>query len=141
MAEQQIKAKITTCPETVGKEPNERPNPAIERIGRVYECAADFPTTLDEAVSEWGKELCFNRMMGAVVIDCQSAMRSFIKSEDFSEAGLQKLVSGFNPSLKKAGVSFNEKVEDHLASLDEGAIAALLERVRAREAEEDEAAA
>lgn len=139
MAEQQIKAKITTCPDTIGKEPNERENPAIARLTKTYECTVNFPTTLDEAVGEWGSELCFNRLMGAVTIDCQSMMRTFIKSEEFSEAGLQKAVAKFSPTLKRAGVSFGEKVEDHLAALDEDAINALLERARARKMEEEAA--
>ena len=134
MADQQIKAKIEKAPETIGKEGAERPNPALDRVGVTYECTVDFPANLEEATERWGKELCFNRLMGAVVIDCQSAMRTFIKSEEFSETGLQNIVSGFNPSMKKAGVTFQEKVEAHLADLGSEAIEALLEKARARQA-------
>jgi len=141
MASEQVKAKITSAPATIGKEGAERPNPALERVDKTYECTADFPATLDEAIERWGKELCYNRMMGSVKIDCQSAMRTFIKSEEFSETGLQKLVAEFNPSPKKAGVSMEEKIQSHLADLDETALEAMLEKVRIRKAESESDAA
>ena len=136
MAEQQIKAQITKCPDTVGKDKDERPNPAIERVGTTYECTVNFPANMDEAMAEWGSEVCYNRVMGAVVIDCQSMMRTHIKSEEFSEASLQNLVTGFAPQLKKSGVSFQTKVDDYVSNLDEDSLAALLERVKKQQAEQ-----
>lgn len=134
MAAQQVKAQITKASDTIGKDNDTKPNPALGRVGVTYEATADFPADLAEAQERWGAELCYNRLMGAVVIDCQSAMRTFIKSEDFSEVGLDSLVADFNPKVKAAGVSFNTKVEQHIASLSPEALQAMLEKVQAAQA-------
>ena len=130
MAAQQVKAKIESCPETIGKGDDTKPNPALERVGQVYECTVDLPANHQEMIDLYGGDLVYNQAMGAITINLQSAMRTCIKSEDFSEANLQAVVAAFKPQLKKAGVSFSQKVDDYVEGLSDEGLAELLERVK-----------
>lgn len=107
-------------------------HPAHARVGKEFEVIKEFPASIDEAVEMWGGEVCFSRLRGAVVIDLQSFVRSKIKSKDFTEESLQTAVDAWGPATRGVGVSLEQKAENLMASMDDNALNALLERVTAR---------
>ena len=129
MQTETIKSKITSVtPDT----PED--HPSRDRIGVEYEVTKNMPTTIAESIDEWGEEVCFSRLRGAVVIDLQSFVRTKIKHKDFSADELQVVVDGWGPSQRGPGVSLEQRAESLMANMSDDDLAKLMARVEERKA-------
>lgn len=87
------------------------------RAGQDFTVKVDLPDSIQEATQRYGEELVYNRFMASLVIDLQSAMRTQIRKEEFTEAKLQAHIDEWKPKLKARGKSVPEKISDMLAKL------------------------
>ncbi len=118
-----ITAKITSVPDD---------HHAVGRVGVEYEVQVTLPSTIEEAVEQWGGEVCYSKLRGAVVIDLQSAIRTKIKGKEFSEDDLQSFAAGWNPSQRGPGISLEKKAENLMSGMSDEDLAALLASVTER---------
>lgn len=87
------------------------------RANQEFTVKVDLPDSTQEAITRYGEELVYNRLMASLTIDLQSAMRTQIRKEDFSVEKLEAHIAEWRPKLKARGRSVPEKITDMLAKL------------------------
>ena len=82
-----------------------------EKGARVFSCEYDFGKTVQDSIKKFGEELVKNKLDAQLKVDIQGYIRRMLKA-DKSDKDIAEGLKTWQPSLKKAGKSAGEKMDD-----------------------------
>lgn len=97
-----------------------------------YEATYSFPETLDEAIAQFGADVCLSHVNGSVKIALQGAMRRGIDAGK-NDAEVQMMVKSWKPTLasQRTGKTAKEKFMATFAKMTKEDQQAIIDRMLA----------